>query len=454
MLVSTSKDLGMITLRYERGTILVKGIKAPNARWDARRNCYVALAVHYPDIVAYLRDSGLEFRDYVLNLIPCPHLECNVSLRGYQKKAVEVWERAGRRGVVVLPTGAGKTLIGLKAISQVNAPSLVVVPTLDLLQQWAERLEAAFSEEIGIYGGGEHTLRPLTVSTYDSAYSRIEELGDKFSLLIFDEVHHLPSPGYRQIAELSAAPFRLGLTATYEREDGLHEELPRLVGGKIFELGVKHLTEYLADYELRRIRVPLTDDERQEYEEAYSKFLNFIRSKGVAFKSRRDFERFIMMSVRDKNAREALVARNRARSIAFNSKAKLEKLRELLEQHKDEKILIFTEHNELVHRISKEFLVPYITHKTDKNERKSVLNGFKEGRYRVVVTSKVLDEGVDVPDASVGIILSGSGSRREFVQRLGRLLRKKEGKRAILYEVVSDTFELGVSRRRRKKAQV
>lgn len=442
----------MITLRYERGVVLVSDIRAPNTRWDARRNCYVALAMHYSDIVAYLKDSGLEFRDYVLDLIPCPHLECDVSLRGYQKKALETWEKAGRRGVIVLPTGAGKTLIGLKAISLVNAPSLVVVPTLDLLQQWAERLEAAFSEEVGVYGGGERTLRPLTVSTYDSAYSRIEELGNKFSLIIFDEVHHLPSPGYRQIAELSAAPFRLGLTATYEREDGLHEELPRLVGGKIFELGVRDLTEYLADYELRRVRVSLTEDERREYEEAYSKFLSFVRSRRLPLRSHRDFERFIMLSARDRDAREALVARNRARNIAFNSKAKIEKLRELLERHRDDKILIFTEHNELVYRIAREFLIPYITHKTDKDERKKILNGFKEGKYRVIVTSKVLDEGVDVPDASVGIILSGSGSKREFVQRLGRLLRKKEGKKAILYEVVSDTLELGVSRRRRKKA--
>ncbi len=135
----------------------------------------------------------------------------------------------------MLPTGSGKTIIGLKAISLMNVPAIVVAPTLDLVAQWRSRLEEEFKVEVGTLGSGEQDIKALTVSTYDSAYIHAERLGNKFGLIIFDEVHHLPAEGYRNIAEMFASPFRMGLTATFEREDGLHTELNRLVGGKVFE---------------------------------------------------------------------------------------------------------------------------------------------------------------------------------------------------------------------------
>lgn len=444
----------MIELSYHRGTILIKGnIRLPYATWDMRVNCYRAQAMYYREIVEYLNRSKIEYIDKVLDLTPCENLIARFQLRDYQENALNAWLCAGKRGTIVLPTGAGKTHIAIKAISMVNQPTMVVVPTLDLLEQWRVLLNRELGIEVGIYGGGKHVLRAVTISTYDTAYIRAEELGNKFTLLIFDEVHHLPAPGYMQIAELSAAPYRLGLTATYEREDGLHSELARLVGSKVFEVNIKQLIgKYLAEYEVKTIRTELTTEEKKAYSEAYKIFLNYIKISNIPLKTPIDFQRFIMRTGRDPRAREALLARQRARQIALNSTSKLNALKQILENHHCDRILIFTEHNELVHRISKEFLIPAITHRTSKSERAEILENFRVGKYRVIASSKVLDEGIDVPEANIGVILSGSGSTREFRQRLGRLLRKREGKRAILYEIVSkQTSEVGISRRRKKR---
>src|SRR5512136_2650359 len=136
-----------------------------------------------------------------------------------------------------------------------------------------------------------------------------------------------------------------------------------------------------------------------------------------------------MRSGRDPGARRALLARNKARDIAYNSISKMKKLSEILERHNDGRIFIFTEHNKLVYRISRQFLIPAITYRTTGKERAETLDRFRSGVYRAVVTSKVLDEGIDVPDADVGVILSGTGSERAFIQRLGRILPKKRASR-------------------------
>jgi hypothetical protein len=269
--------------------------------------------------------------------------------------------------------------------------------------------------------------------------------------------HHLPAESFRQIAEMFTAPYRMGLTATYEREDLLHLELPRLIGGVVYRLEPEDLAgRYLSDYAIERVNVELTEGEKEEYGRNYRVFADYLESNRIWLRSPLDFQRFIMRTGRDPQARRALLARNRAMSIAFNSQAKMERLEEVLRANPDERILIFTQHNELVYRISRRFLLPFITHTTDKEERYEVLKGFREGRFRAIVTSKVLDEGIDVPEASIGVIVSGTGSSREFIQRLGRLLRKSEGKgQARLIELVSrETSETGTSSRRRRGRQV
>jgi superfamily II DNA or RNA helicase len=230
----------------------------------------------------------------------------------------------------------------------------------------------------------------------------------------------------------------------------LHKELPRLIGGVVYRLVPEDLAgKYLSVYSLERINVDLTDKEKNEYVKNYKKFRNYIIKKGIKLSAPNSFRNFIFRSAIDKEAREALLARNKALSIAFNSESKIKVLEEILESHQEDRTLIFTQHNDLVFRISKRFLIPYITHTTNKEERQGILKRFRDGKYRVLVTSKVLDEGIDVPETSLGIIVSGTGSSREFIQRLGRILRKKEGKRAKLIEVVSNmTSETRTSWRR------
>jgi superfamily II DNA or RNA helicase len=198
--------------------------------------------------------------------------------------------------------------------------------------------------------------------------------------------------------------------------------------------------------------VSLTPQEAREYRELYRKFRRYLQNRNMTFKTHDDFRRFIIRTSWDKAAREALLARNRALNIALNSSSKIEALRRIIADNPKARILIFTQHNSLVYNVSREFLVPALTHKTEKKERKEILDRFRRGEYRIIVTSKLLDEGIDVPDATIGVILSGTGSGREFIQRLGRILRKQKGKKAHLIEIVSkETTETRISWRRRQR---
>ena len=444
-----------VKLFYRRGTVVIKGsVHVPFARWDERAKVYRALAYKYRDIVEFLGQEGIEFEDHVLdNAIPSPvyDVEFDFELRDYQEEAVERFMRF-KRGVVVLPTGAGKTIVAMEILRRLSVSTLIVVPTLALLEQWKERL--SIFGDVGEFSGKKKELKPVTVTTYDSAYINAEVLGDKFFLIVFDECHHLPSEAYRNIAQMSAAPYRLGLTAFPERADELHELLPELIGGIIYEKSPDELVgDYLAPYEVVRIHVPLSREERELYKRYYGRFKRYVESRNIRFRNIEDFQRIVMRTGSDEEAFKALRALEEARRIAFSSRKKIEKLREILEKHGGEKIIIFTRHNDLVYRISRRFLIPTITHKTDKKERSEILKKFRKGKYKAIVSSQVLDEGIDVPDASVGVIISGTGSSREFVQRLGRILRPAPGKeRALLYELVSaGTSEVRVARRRKSR---
>jgi superfamily II DNA or RNA helicase len=464
------------TLRYEGGTLslnvagqsaqILKDFKLPQVltvqpwlKWDPRSRSYRALACHYPKLLALLKQEGIAVNDQVLEPVPFPAPDSEAvqqlleGLRPYQREALDRWLLDGQgRGVVVLPTGAGKTHIALGAIAQLRCAAFVVVPTLDLVDQWQKAL-SRFGVPVGELTGREKRVEPLTVATYDSAYIHADKFGNKFPLVVFDEVHHLPAPGYRHIAEFFASPYRLGLTATYEREDGLHEALPELLGGVVFELYPEELAgSYLAPYVLERLYVELSPEEQEAYEAAWAVFRRYVRKRKIRLRRPQDFEKLVLRSGLDPEAWEAVRARHRAVQIAFNARGKLRLLGELLEKHRGDRILIFTRFNELVYRISEEFLIPALTHRTEKAERQQVLEAFRRGEYPTVVTSQVLDEGVDVPEANVGIVLSGTGSPREFVQRLGRLLRPREGKQAVLYEIITrETGEERTASRRKKK---
>ena len=449
-----------VTLQYEDGTIRIEGAvpDLPFVERDTRSQTGRAPAYRYAALRQILDGQGVVVDDRVLDL-PTLELTTTYDLREYQRDALDAWQEAGERGVVELPTGSGKTVIGVAAAVACATPTLVVAPTIDLLEQWRRELEAEFDQSIGQLGGDRQDIEDVTVATYDSAYLRAEELGDRFGLVIFDEVHHLGGEGYRDIARLLAAPARLGLTATFERPDDAHEVVAELIGSKVFDLDVDDLSgEYLAPYDVRRIEVELTPEEREAYEEAQGTFVDYLRTSNISFSSGSDYQQLVKRSGTDPRAREALLAKQRAREIMMNSDAKVQTLADILDRHRDDRIIVFTAHTELVYRLSERFLIPAITAETSAAERRQILERFRDGTYSRVVAANVLDEGVDVPDANVGVILSGSGSQREFTQRLGRILRpsssrgdaRSDSDRATLYELVStDTAEENVAQRRR-----
>lgn len=447
-------------IRFEAGTLALTGAsdkddpRVPSVMtWDARTACHRAPAVAYASIILALRRAGVPYKDEARKYDELTHgALVHREPRPYQTEALQAWLSSGARGVVVLPTGAGKTQVATMAIHNRKRSAIVVAPTLDLVRQWYDVLSATFGVPVGIVGGGDHQVLPLTVTTYDSAYLHMEHLGARFGLVIFDECHHLPSPTYSLAAKLCIAPFRLGLTATPERSDGLDDALSGLVGPILYRRDIGELAgEYLAEYEVERLEVELSPEEREEHDAERAIYRQFIGANGISMSSPRGFGEFIMRASRNADGRRALRAYRRQRELAFAAKAKFAYLEHLLSVHRNDRAIIFTQDNATAHLIARTFLVPVITHQTKVSERSAILAGFAAGTYTAVTTSKVLNEGVDVPDANVAIILSGSGSVREHVQRLGRILRQREGKRAVLYEIVSaGTTETFTSDRRRE----
>ncbi len=353
--------------------------------------------------------------------------------------------------MVVLPTGAGKTHVACLAIDDRRRSTLVLAPTLDLVRQWYDVLRATFGVPIGVIGGGDYGVESLTVSTYDSAYLHMEHLGDKFGLLVFDECHHLPGPAYALAARASVAPFRLGLTATPERADGRHADYDALCGPVIYRKDIVDLSgEYLAPYETVRLTVELGPEDRRAHDEARGIYRDFVARNGIRMSSPSGWSDFIIRAARSDDGRRALAAYHRQREIAFAAPAKLDYVGLLLDRHRDDRLLLFTQDNATAYALSRRFLVPIITHETRVRERSEILAGLTDGSYGAVVTSKVLNEGVDIPEANVAVVVSGSASVREHVQRLGRILRARAGKHALLYELVTaNTAETFTSARRR-----
>ena len=450
------------TLSFDRGSLILHPPPRGKAWidyavWDDRVEKFRIPASDYRRLVEALQAEGTHFCDEAKAFAPL-ELVPRLTMTPYphQQEALAAWKQAGRRGVVVLPTAAGKTYVAQLAMQVTPRSTLVVVPTLDLMHQWYAHLLAAFPDvEVGLLGGGSRDRTAILVATYDSAAIQAETLGNQYGLLVFDECHHLPSDFNRAIADYYIAPYRLGLTATPDRSDGKHVDLQALIGPEVYRRSPEELSgNTLAKHAIEQIKVQLSQDERDRYDAAIATRNAFLQSNNIWLGSLEGWQRFVQTSARSAAGRRAMLAHREAKAIALGTDSKLRVLLDLLAQHYPDPVLIFTSDNATVYRISQELLIPAITHQTPVKERHEILDYFREGRYRTLVASHVLNEGIDVPEARVAIILSGTGSTREYIQRLGRVLRKGSdpGKQAILYEVVAEeTSEEGTSRRRRQK---
>src|SRR5919198_4979811 len=379
------------TLSFDRGTLLLHPPPAGEAwidyaTWDDRVERFRIPAMHYRRLVEGSNAAGTPLRDKAREFAPLtlvPALE--MPPYPHQHAALAAWLAAGRMGVVVLPTGAGKTYLAQLALQATQHSALIVVPTLDLMHQWYAHLLAAFPDApVGLLGGGAHDSTPLLVATYDSAAIAADALGNTYALLIFDECHHLPGAFTRVIAEYSLAPSRLGLTATPERSDGTHADLQALIGPEVYRTSVAALSgTVLAAHRLVRLTVRLSPRERQRYEALLETRNRFIQQCGIRLGSVAGWQAFVSASARSRAGRRAMLAHREARALAFGTAGKLRALADLLAQHHPARTLIFTDDTAMVYRIAREYLIPAMTHHTPVKERHDILQRFRTGDYPV-----------------------------------------------------------------------
>jgi superfamily II DNA or RNA helicase len=461
-----------VQLRYDAGTVIVTGgpdgfapASLPGVLFDPRTLTHRAPGRYYRAIVEQLIRDKLPYEDAARGWPAEPtgwKLNTERRPRDYQLAALQNWLKpppdavaqgaVPRRGVIVMPTGTGKTFTAFLCIEKVGRPTLVVTPKIDLMVQWAGELERAFGVPVGMVGAGVFEYKPLTVTTYDSAYIHLEKWANRFGMVIFDECHHLPGASYLEAANAGLAPFRLGLTATPERADGGDQLFPQLIGPVVYRLDITDVAgEFLAPYVTRRLYVDLTPEELDTYTKCREEYRRFVADRGLSLSGPDGFRRFLFEASKSADGFQAVRAYREQKRIVQQASGKFQLLEQLLARHAGDRTLIFTADNATVYAIARRFLIPPMTNQTRPKERKAILDRFHRGEYNAVVTCQVLNEGVDVPAAGVGIVLSGTGSATENVQRLGRILRKHGDKQAVLYEVVArGTTEEFVSDRRRQ----
>ncbi|WP_329018249.1 DEAD/DEAH box helicase [Micromonospora rifamycinica] len=338
------------------------------------------------------------------------------TLRSYQREAVEAFW-AGGSGVVVLPCGAGKTMVGAAAMAEAKATTLILVTNTVAGRQWKRELIARTSlteEEIGEYSGERKEIRPVTIATYQvltsrrgGAFTHLDLFGARdWGLVVYDEVHLLPAPIFRFTADLQARR-RLGLTATLVREDGREGDVFSLIGPKRYDAPWKDIESqgWIAPAQCTEVRVTLTDAERMSYATAEAE------------------ERYRM---------------------AATARTKLPVVRALVQRHPDDQVLVIGAYIDQLHELGEYLDAPIIQGSTTNKERERLFDAFRSGELRTLVISKVGNFSIDLPEAAVAIQVSGTfGSRQEEAQRLGRVLRpKSDGRQAHFYTVVSrDTID-------------
>ncbi|WP_434756485.1 DNA repair helicase XPB [Paenibacillus amylolyticus] len=339
-------------------------------------------------------------------------------LRAYQQKAVDAFaggEGIGGSGLLVLPCGAGKTIIGMAVLEQLQCECLILTSNTTSVRQWIQEIQdktTITAEQIGEYSGQKKQVKPVTVATYqilthrkskDAEFTHIHLLQErKWGLIIYDEVHLLPAPVFRATADIQATR-RLGLTATLIREDGCEQDVFSLIGPKLYDMPWKELEQqgWIAEVKCQEVRVPFSPELRSTYVQAEGKH---------------QFR------------------------LAAENPAKLKVIKRLLERHQNLPTLVIGQYLDQLEMIAREIDAPLISGAMSQQERVQWFSAFRKGEIRTIVVSKVANFAVDLPDAAVALEISGSfGSRQEEAQRLGRILRPKAGEnKAYFYALVSE----------------
>jgi len=426
-----------VRLQFDRGTLILDAALA-GAVFDERTRNWRASAHRYRTVRDVARVDGVALDDALVThwrtrLTAWEH----VALRSYQTEALSAW-MSTMWGTVVLPTGSGKTHIALAAAAALRAPTVILCPTRVLLAQWVEAIRARYSGPVGVVGDGEHVVEDVTVMTFESAYRKMDALGDRFALLVVDEAHHFAAGVRGEALEACAAPYRLGLTATAPDVGSEGEAaLAALVGPTVYEKSIGDLAgEHLAPFDVVRLRVALNDKERVDYARLARPFLQ-LKYELRLNEGRLDWEAMVREMSKTPHGRRALSGWHRAVALATFPAEKRRLAARLIERHREDKMLVFAALANDARVISCDNLVPAITADTRRGERDEILEKFREGKLRCIVSARVLNEGVDVPDANVAVLLGAALGVREQVQRIGRVLRPRPGKRAIVYDVAT-----------------
>jgi superfamily II DNA or RNA helicase len=480
-------------VRFDRGTWLIEGAppevepaSLPGVLWDPRVGAYRAAGWQRDALRSALcarlggaAPGALAANAGLVGSWAAP------ALRPYQMGAVAAWEQQGRRGLVVLPTGSGKTRVATAAMAAAGVPTLCLVPTRVLLHQWVAELERSLlnptlqppaaatargsprrprrvaplhagvaslhAGAIGRLGDGTREIAPITVATFESAWRWMERIGHRFEMLVVDEAHHFGCGIRDEALQMCVAPLRLGLTATPPTDAAHLARLEALLGPVACRASIQDLAgQWLASFERVTLPIALRPRERRSYDREMEAF----RAVFVPF--RRAFPggtwaEFATAAATTDAGRRAVAGWRRARRLLAYPEGKRVALRSLLERHAGSRVLVFTADNATAYAVAREHLIMPITCDIPRKERDAALARFRSGELRALVSARVLNEGLDVPDAEVGIVVGGAHGEREHVQRVGRVLRPAEGKRALVYElVVRDTSEVRQAARRRR----
>ncbi|WP_065570025.1 DNA repair helicase XPB [Microbacterium oleivorans] len=432
----------LVIERDDEGTLILRSTDKPVLAEIARNRRIQPLLIAHPTPETYVIDAwargqikqellkiGWPAEDHAGFTPGTPHEielhEDGWTLRPYQRKAVDIFTEGGS-GVVVLPCGAGKTLVGAAAMADTKTTTLILVTNTVSARQWRDELLKRTSltpEEIGEYSGQSKEVKPVTIATYQiltarrkGEYAHLALLDAlDWGLIVYDEVHLLPAPVFKLTADLQARR-RLGLTATLVREDGREGDVFSLIGPKRFDAPWKEIEAqgFISPAVCYEVRIDLPASDRLEYAASA------------------DDERY---------------------RLAATAHAKIDVVRDLVAKHQGEQILVIGQYLDQIDILSEELGAPKITGSTPVEEREELFDAFRHARIPVLVVSKVANFSIDLPDASVAIQVSGSfGSRQEEAQRLGRLLRpKSNGHKASFYTLIArDTVDQDFAQNRQR----